>query len=99
MLNTFIMKKNITIFSFFLSICLVAFKDLPDVMDSNGKNGYCGSPSEPSCNAAGCHNQFTTNTGGGSVAISSSNMPGNQYQPGQTYHMMVTVAKTGCPVF
>ena len=91
--------KKIILPIFFASIGLVAWNNLPTTMDSNGINGYTGSSGEGTCNQAGCHNQFTLNTGGGSVTLASSNMPGNQYQPGQTYHMNCTVSKTGAPLF
>lgn len=68
-----------------------------NMMSDNGKAGATGSPSESNC--TNCHGDFSLNSGGGSVTISSTNLTGWQYTPGVTYHMTVTVAKSGNPLF
>ncbi len=66
---------------------------------TTGKAGNTGSPGEATCNQSGCHNSFADNTGGGSIALTSSNMTGWGYQPGVVYHMSLTVNRTGSTVF
>jgi hypothetical protein len=65
----------------------------------NGKAGYTNSPNEGNCTTSGCHDSYTLNSGGGSVTISSSNMTGWVYDPGVTYHMTVTVARSANSLF
>lgn len=65
----------------------------------NGKAGYTDSPNEGNCTESGCHDSYTLNSGGGSVTISSSNMTGWVYDPGVTYHMTVTVARSANSLF
>lgn len=45
-------------------------------MSDNGKAAKTGSPSEVYC--TDCHNDFTRNTGGGSIAIAAPTMTGFQ---------------------
>ena len=68
---------------------------------SSGKAGYTNSPGEGNC-TSGCHSSFAVNTGGGSISISSTNMPmmpSMMYDSGVTYHMIVTVTRTGNSLF
>ena len=68
----------------------------------NGKAGYTNSPGEGNCTTSGCHTSFAVNTGGGSISISSTNMPMMptlMYDTGVTYHMTVTVARSGNSLF
>lgn len=67
------------------------------VLSDNGKAGRTGSPGESNCHS--CHDSYTLNSGGGSVALSSTNLLGWQYVPGTTYHMTCTVSKTGIGLF
>lgn len=67
------------------------------VESDNGKAGKTGSPNELTCHD--CHDDFTENSGGGSVALTSTNLTGWEYVPGTTYHMTCTVARTGMPLF
>lgn len=50
-------------------------------MSDNGKAGYTGSPGEQTC--TNCHNDFTLNSGGGSISIGSPAMTNWEYTPGQ----------------
>jgi hypothetical protein len=86
--------KNIYTLTMILAAGAVA---VAGVMSQNGKAGRTNSPGETTC--TGCHNSFALNSGGGSASIACSNMMGWQYVPGQTYHMSVTVARTGSAIF
>lgn len=66
-------------------------------MSDNGKAGYTGSPGEQTC--TNCHNDFTLNSGGGSVAIGAPTMTNWEYTPGTTYNMSVTVARSANNLF
>ena len=66
-------------------------------MSDNGKAGVTGSPGELDC--TDCHNSYTLNSGGGSVTLTSSNMTSFMYDPGVTYHMTVTVARSANSLF
>lgn len=66
-------------------------------MSDNGKAGKTGSPGETNCTS--CHSDFTVNTGGGSVILTSTNMTGWEYLPNTTYHMTVTVSRATDPLF
>lgn len=66
-------------------------------MSDNGKAGYTGSPGEQTC--INCHNDFSVNSGGGSIAIGASTMTNWEYVSGTTYNMSVTVARTGNGMF
>ena len=66
-------------------------------MSDNGKAAKTGSPNEVYCDD--CHGDYSRNTGGGSITISSPSMTGFQYTPGQTYNMSVTVSRSGNSLF
>lgn len=69
---------------------------------NNGKAGYTNSPGEGNCTTSGCHTSYAVNTGGGSIAISSTNMPmmpSMMYDSGVTYHLTITVARSGNSLF
>ena len=68
-----------------------------DTMYSTGRAGNTGSPGESTCR--GCHTTYALNSGGGSITIQNTSMPGNIYIPGQTYTMSVTVAQSGINLF
>lgn len=58
------------------------------VLNSGGKTNSTGSPGEGKC--GDCHSG-----GGGQTAVTiSSNIPSNQYVPGQTYNITVTVSNS-----
>lgn len=85
-------KKYLYIITFIFSIAIVA-----NVFASqSGIAGRTGSPTESNCTS--CHNSYTLNTGGGSIAI-THNIPASGYVPGTTYAISVTVAKTGLALF
>ena len=66
-------------------------------MSDDGKAGYTGSTGELNC--TDCHDQFALNSGGGSVALTSTNMTSWMYDPGVTYHMVLTVSKSSSSLF
>ena len=83
--------KNLYTFLFvLLSVCSV-------FASSGGKAGKTGSPGENTCTQ--CHGDFALNSGGGSVSITSPNLTGWSYTPGQTYTINVTVSKSGVQLF
>ena len=89
------MKKNYLIIAF---LCILGVIGLTSsTLSENGKAGVTGSPSEVNC--TDCHGDFALNAGGGSIVLTSSNMPGMAYEVGVTYHMTVTVSKLGMPLF
>ena len=68
------------------------------IVSDNGKAGFTGSPSENLC--TNCHNNYTLNSGGGSITLSSNPaFVNNTYVPGTTYTMSATVARTGNNLF
>ena len=60
-------------------------------MSDDGKAGYTNSPGELNC--TDCHATNALNSGGGSVSLISTNMPGWVYDPGVTYHMEATISR------
>lgn len=66
-------------------------------MSDDGRAGRTGSPGETTCH--NCHNDFTANSGGGSVVLGSTNMTGWEYVPGTNYHMTATVSRAGNQLF
>lgn len=66
-------------------------------LSDNGKAARTGAPGEQNC--TDCHGDYTVNSGGGSIAISAPTMVGNQYTPGQTYNMTVTVSRNANGLF
>lgn len=89
-------KKRTIALLFVAAIGLIIFSDLA-YTSNNGKAGYTASPGENACN--NCHNTNALNSGGGSVTISSPNMPNWQYFPGNTYTINVIVRKSGLGKF
>lgn len=89
---------------FFISISLITGIAMINVdsdggcltKNGGGKAGYTNSPGENNCTS--CH-PGTVNTGGGSVTISSPNLTGWIYTPGQTYTINVTVSHSGFGLF
>ncbi len=66
-------------------------------LSDNGKAGATGSPGEVDC--TDCHSSYTLNSGGGAAYISVSGVTNNEYIPGQTYPMSVTVRFIGRSLF
>ena len=89
------LKRNIAL-AFILLIGIIIFSTVA-YTSNNGKSGFTGSPGENACN--NCHNTNPLNSGGGSVRISSPNMPNWIYTPGMSYTINVTVKKTGIGKF
>lgn len=61
-----------------------------------GKAGYTGAPGESACN--NCHNSYALNSGPGSISF-GSDIPGDSYTPGTTYHLTLTVRQAGIGLF
>lgn len=90
------MKKTFT--ATFLFATIIIGLTSATVLSDNGIGGYTGSPGETNCTT--CHNSFSVNTGGGSISIGSTPaFNGNQYTPGATYTIDITVSKTGVNLF
>jgi hypothetical protein len=93
-----------------LVVCTSAMIATRIVVDSNGKLGNAGSPGEFTCSEAGCHGAGDGNstTGGlpdnggpGSITLTTNPAfaAGNQYVPGTTYSVTITVSETGKSLF
>lgn len=92
------MKLNKTKLSVLTAILLAGAATMSfDILDDNGKAGRTGSPGEGNC--TGCHTGSVVNDGTGSVVISSPDLIGWEYMPGDTYTINVTVARTASPLF
>ncbi len=92
------MKKLIT-FSVIVLSSLGAFITFTNETNKdNGRAGATGAPGETTCQTGGCHNG-TSNTGSGSVEITSSDMTGWEYELGVTYNISVKVKETGKTIF
>lgn len=65
--------------------------------NSNGRAIKTGAPGEGTCRD--CHNSNALNASGGSVTISSPTLLNNEYAPGQTYTINVTVERNGLGEF
>jgi hypothetical protein len=63
----------------------------------DGRAGFTGSPGEDDC--TNCHNSFAVNTGGGTISLQVPGMTGNEYVPGQTYSLSVTVSRSANNLF
>lgn len=85
--------KNIY-FLFAASIILIIATS--GIQSGNGKAGKNKAPGETSC--VSCHNDFSENTGGGAITL-SSDIPLSGYVAGTTYHLQVTVSKSGTGLF
>lgn len=90
--------KRTLVFLFVATAGIIIFSTTA-FTSNNGKPGYTGSPGENKCNNSGCHSSNALNSGGGSVIISSPDMPNWTYSPGTTYTINVQVKKTGCLKF
>lgn len=88
------MKKGIllSVFAFSVVIMLTSGTE-----DNNGKAGRTGSPGEVTC-LNGCHSSYALNSGGGSVAL-TSDMVNDEFVPGTTYNMHLTVTHAGVSLF
>ncbi|HSY76111.1 MAG TPA: T9SS type A sorting domain-containing protein [Bacteroidia bacterium] len=83
--------------------CQVYSSNTKGFKGEGGNASSCGSPGElGTCSRPTCHGAGATpagiadNAGPGSVALTAvPALAGNQYVPGQLYHMTVTVSQTG----
>ncbi len=89
-------KKKIIALLFTTTIGIIIFSDIA-YTNNNGRAGNTASPGENACNQ--CHNTNALNSGGGSVTISSPNMPNWIYFPGTIYTINVKVKKAGLGKF
>jgi len=89
-------QKRIIALFFIASIGIIVFSNIA-YTNNNGRQGNTASPGENACNQ--CHNSNVLNSGGGSVSISSPNMPNWMYFPGTTYTIEVKVKKSGLGKF
>ena len=105
-----ILSPGITGIAFLGIVTLSAFNlSNPDRTYHNrgGTASSCGSPGEPgTCKRSGCHGSgaipagLPDNAGPGILKFSSAPaMTGNQYTPGQLYHITIMVAQTGVQRF
>jgi uncharacterized protein (TIGR03437 family) len=85
-----LIKRTITgfFFTLFAIYCLngsrvVAFRSGPEPART-------GAPGELTCNMAGCHNSFTTNSGGGTLSLTG--LPAS-YTPNQEINLTVTLSQ------
>ena len=78
-----------------ISLCLFLVMTSADILKKAGKAGNTGSPTENNCNQ--CHTGNALNSGG--LMTITSDIPNNQYTPGQVYNMTATVSKEGMPIF
>jgi hypothetical protein len=102
------MKRQLLICIPIMTTCLVVLGPLfsfnsgtDSPFSAMGQASSCGSPGEPgTCSRSGCHGAgsggLADNAGPGSVSYTSvPAITGNNYVPGQVYHMTVTVAEAG----
>lgn len=68
-------------------------------LNSTGRAVHTGAPGEQTCARSGCHDSFALNSGTGSISIQAPGLENNQYIPGQTYTIQVTLAFTGRNLF
>ena len=87
------MKKQALIYA---SAILIFIITTSEILSSNGKAGYSGSPNESTCIT--CHSGSPLNSGGGSITI-TTNIPNNQYAPNITYQITVTVSQNNISLF
>lgn len=87
--------KKVILFSALVAGVFIALT--AGTMSDNGKAGVTGSPGELDC--TDCHSSYALNAGGGSVTAGSTNMTGWMYDPGVTYHMTLTVARSANSLF
>lgn len=88
------MKKYL-LYTLFCFSCFLIFTS--GTTDNNGKAGRAGSPGEQTC-VNGCHSSYALNSGPGSSVL-TSNIPNNEYSPGQTYTMTLTITHPGDSLF
>ncbi|MDG1718814.1 MAG: T9SS type A sorting domain-containing protein [Flavobacteriales bacterium] len=82
-------KKLLFTTSLLIGLLLVTYPEVTKGYVSGSPGGKTNSPIDGS-NCTGCHNA-TLNNGQGSVVV-TSNMPNNEYVPGQTYTITVTAS-------
>jgi len=83
------------LFSFFPILAFVMLTS--EQFSDDGRAGFTGSPGEDDC--TNCHNSFAVNTGGGTISLQAPGMTGNEYVPGQTYSLSVTVSRSANNLF
>ncbi|MAE72318.1 MAG: hypothetical protein CME06_17850 [Gemmatimonadetes bacterium] len=78
-------------FALCLSTCFL-LEAAPALAFSSGPPpGRTGAPGELTCNASGCHNSFTLDSGPGSIVIDAP----LSYEPDASYGLTITVSETG----
>ncbi len=87
------MKKQALLYA---SAILIFIITTSEILSSNGKAGYTGSPNESTCIT--CHSGSPLNSGGGSITI-TTNIPNDQYAPNITYQITVTVSQNNVSLF
>lgn len=88
------MNQSRTLFVF-AAFCLFLIMTSADILKKVGKSGNTGSPGENNCTE--CHTGSPVNTAG--MMSITSDIPNNQYTPGQIYNIAVTVASEGKTIF
>lgn len=88
------MKKSYLIYAFGIILGTAFLNNL--VSNSGGApSGRTGSPIDTgTCNAAGCHNSFTLNSGAANLSL-FSNIPATGYVPGSTYTVNINLTEQG----
>jgi len=69
------------------------------LVKEDGRAGATGSPGETTCNTTLCHTGNTVNSNNGSITITSPDLTGWQYVPGETYTISVTVEQNNRGLF
>ncbi len=89
--------KRTALVSISLLLLVICFSSAT-VLQNNGIAGFTGSPGEQTC--FNCHATNALNTGGGTITIATTpSITANQYVPGTTYTVDVTIAKTAISLF
>lgn len=91
------MKLKLLTTFFAAGIVALIIKD--SYSSNNGIAGRTGSTGETTCLTSGCHTGNVLNATGGSIVISSPDLVGFAYTPGQTYTINVTVSRTGVNLY
>lgn len=90
------MKKNLVFLLLILFASCIIFSSFhyspAGILTTGAPPGHTGAPGEETCARAGCHDSNSPNTGSAllSVTINNSN---NEYIPGNTYNVTVSVAQ------
>lgn len=87
-----LMKRTLTYLV--LPVLALAVSSAMLMKDSSGKAGFTGSPGESTCGAGGCHGGGSSAASGVTVSATPS-FSNNEYIPGTTYNVTLTVGATG----